>query len=863
MPKTAHLLTPVFALLSLSTAYCLLPTSLHAYQECPTNQDCVVGEFLFDDNYTPIATASCTLTTKDPAGSDLLTNEPLSGQADGWYAHTFAPAAMDQGLYRSQICCTVDSDYLCLDKSFVVGNNSVSAGEISSAVWDASLASHSGNLTFGGALQNVSTLTQTDVQSAVWDATASGFTTGGSFGSLLQNLSTLTAADIWSYSTRSLTGFGTLIADIWSYSTRSLTGFGDLVNNIWEGENRTLTSPNAADLASKTDLNNQTNTLKSDIAALKDIQTARVDYSDPALLLQISRQVSENRDLLELLVNEPIVKSFIEDGETPDLSQKLNQTQKVVSELYADVQQLDSRLGLLNLKLNQMTRSEAALEIKSLETLLGSADSPADASLTANLTWFDQAWGTPLPQSLLTVVQVVRGHLTDARINLDAGSVAAAQTELLAAAKSLVTLSDGVGDVTNLASDRTLFGKFKEVQALASALDQNEQAIAQVVSAWDTTPDLQKQPAVAKLKQAVLKANRLPQAASILDSADSKPEKKVKNQVLGLQAVTVINRVLLAKMAGEPVKGLWLEEGSVVFKILVTNPSDRVAQTVPVSYVLPREVKQEHIMVTPPGITIEYNPDEEALYAKGEFELVPGETKTFAIEVNDIWVIDQAEIDSLSAQAEELMKPLLKTAFFGQGATIKSDIDVALKKIIAATTDGVTPEARIKAYREAQIELAGVRDKLDKLKDLVAQAGSSGSIFGFIGGVQAVAVWGIIIIFIAGFVFLTLYMRSLRAHESGSLPAAAPAKPLNLPLLNPRLTGTKPARTAPRLPTRVSLSLAATGNPGSTRLFLLLVGILSSVILGVMVLSAVLGRVQPAPMVNPSPPSLSGLDSDK
>lgn len=38
-------------------------------------------------------------------------------------------------------------------------------------------------------------------------------------------LSTLTASDVWTYATRSLTTFGTLIADIWSYATRALTAF--------------------------------------------------------------------------------------------------------------------------------------------------------------------------------------------------------------------------------------------------------------------------------------------------------------------------------------------------------------------------------------------------------------------------------------------------------------------------------------------------------------------------------------------------------------------------------------------------------------------------------------------------------------
>ncbi len=54
--------------------------------------------------------------------------------------------------------------------------------------------------------------------------------------------STLTAADVWSYTTRTLTSFGTLVSDIWNHSTRTLTSFGTLVSDIWNHSTRTLTS---------------------------------------------------------------------------------------------------------------------------------------------------------------------------------------------------------------------------------------------------------------------------------------------------------------------------------------------------------------------------------------------------------------------------------------------------------------------------------------------------------------------------------------------------------------------------------------------------------------------------------------------
>jgi len=148
------------------------------------------------------------------------------------------------------------------------------------------------------------------------------------------------------------------------------------------------------------------------------------------------------------------------------------------------------------------------------------------------------------------------------------------------------------------------------------------------------------------------------------------------------------------------------------------------------------------------------------------------------VEVEDNWSIAEEEINSLRNQAEELIAPLRKTAYFGQGATLKSDIDVSLDKIWIAQELAITPENRIRAYREAQIELMAVNDRLDKLKDLVADAGSVGSIFGFIGGVQAIAVWGLVIILLTGFVFLVMYMKTLNKQKGGDvmMPKAAMMK---------------------------------------------------------------------------------------
>lgn len=58
-------------------------------QVCAPNATCEIGEFLFDDDYVPITTATCTLTSKYPDATAHLTSQAMTSESDGWYSHTF------------------------------------------------------------------------------------------------------------------------------------------------------------------------------------------------------------------------------------------------------------------------------------------------------------------------------------------------------------------------------------------------------------------------------------------------------------------------------------------------------------------------------------------------------------------------------------------------------------------------------------------------------------------------------------------------------------------------------------------------------------------------------------------------------
>ena len=675
--------------ITFSAAALALPSSVRAAagapQICTVGTTCVIGEYLYDDNYIPITTADiCTINAKDPDEVDYIIDEdmPPSAEGDGFYFHEFtAPAT--EGYYRAEVCCAPDGETLCLDKSFEVRSDA-------------------------------SSLTDNSIATAVWG-----------------------------YSGRTLSGFGTLVSDIWSSSTRTLSSFGDLVSSIWSNSS-------ATNLATKSDVKQST---------------------ESANLTAIKTSVDESRLLLEQLVNKPIIQNFIEE-ETVDLSTKLKDTKTIASQLYANNQYIASKASLIASRWYGLSDKQLIEAVDELSSLLGEeGDSSSNNSVFGQVNWLKKSWDWDTLDSLQTQTKSIAGSIDSVSRQLGSyGKTKTAYTEIRNLATKTSVLSKMVGATGDGSSARTVFGKLREVEDLAQVLNSRSQEADKVLAGWkDNSKKKNISTLIGDLVKKVLAINRVPKARSVFASIDKSksPETQLKNQVLVAKAVITANELLLARGSGRPLASTWLEEGSIVFKSLVTNPSRLISQDVPLKYYLPPEVTKESIVSTSEGLTVEYDAEKGQYYVEGSYKLGPGESLTLSVTVDDgLWDITDDELASLHKQAEELARPLEKTSFFAQGVTLKSDIDASLDKAKGLRDAAVTPEQKIRAYREANIEINSAQEKLDKLQELVTQAGATGTLFGFVGGAQTLAVWGLIIIMAAGFVFLALYMRTLGVNST-------------------------------------------------------------------------------------------------
>jgi len=663
-------------------------------QVCTVSKKCSIGEFLYDDSYAPITNATCTFTARNPDGTIYINATSLTSTADGWYAHEFTTPTTE-GVYRSQICCTADSDYLCIDKSFEANTDT--------------------------------SLTQNDVSKAVWDASKSSHTTPGSFGAALQQITPSTtevASAVWGYSGRTLSGFSSLVTDIWASATRTLTS-------------ESLSSGSLA--------------TKGDIKGVEQTSTTKVE--------QTQQNVQEIRYMLERQINKPIIENSMEDSAR--LQSKLKTTQEKAKNLYFSLSQTHQSLTKLKKSWSLLSQVE---RLESVNGLIASIGEPSDTSKKETIfgatNWFVDQWDFAISKTAANNVEDLYRTLKQTQRQLASeklGIVFFPQRALNASVLLKVNIGE-VGDDENASS---LFGEINQTTQLAADLDGHNAKITETLKAWKKMAQTDKQKTVINLNRDILALNQIPQVSAIIAQPARLTDKELHNKILFLNGLVKANKAYLAHSSQKTFVSTWLELGSITFKTLITNPSSLIAQAAEVKYYLPKEVKKADIIEVDEGLAPKFDEQKSQYYVAGKFELAPNDSKIVSVRVSDVWTVPDRLIQSLKSQAEALMKPLEKTSYFAQGVTIKSDIDVGLDKIKLRESQAETPEAKIEAYREAEIELRGIEVKMERLKELAAQASSTGSLFGFVGATQTLAVWGLIIVISTGFVFLTIYMRKL------------------------------------------------------------------------------------------------------
>jgi len=105
--------------------------------------------------------------------------------------------------------------------------NDLSAADVEDAVWDAATADHTDAGSMGVAVSGAGDPWST-VLPGLYGAGTAGRLVGDNIDAKISTRSTLTAAQVWAAGSRTLTGFGTLVADVatavWTAVARTITG---------------------------------------------------------------------------------------------------------------------------------------------------------------------------------------------------------------------------------------------------------------------------------------------------------------------------------------------------------------------------------------------------------------------------------------------------------------------------------------------------------------------------------------------------------------------------------------------------------------------------------------------------------------
>ena len=138
---------------------------------------------------------------------------------------------------------------------------------------------------------------------------------------------------------------------------------------------------------------------------------------------------------------------------------------------------------------------------------------------------------------------------------------------------------------------------------------------------------------------------------------------------------------------------------------------------------LPEEATPEDV-VDLGDLKIDYDIDKTLYYVHKEFELGPGESVIRAVELEDIWLIDKPQLDTLTDKARELAEKLKGTTYFAVGLQMQRDIEAKSVEILnkqAAAMDAL-PQTHIAAYRDNKKMMLTIKDMVAKLENMVIES---------------------------------------------------------------------------------------------------------------------------------------------
>ena len=166
------------------------------------------------------------------------------------------------------------------------------------------------------------------------------------------------------------------------------------------------------------------------------------------------------------------------------------------------------------------------------------------------------------------------------------------------------------------------------------------------------------------------------------------------------------------------------ERDPMTLRVVAVNPSSEKTRTVPVRIDLPQEVKPGDI-IDRGNLEVEFDTERSLYYVfKQDVPLAPKQTKVFEVVVRDVWFIPDAQLDSLKAHTNLLLKRLEKSEYSDSAKELGESILSRLEEIQKVQSDeAISRKQRIGDYRRHLQMLTVIKEDLARMEKLLSFTG--------------------------------------------------------------------------------------------------------------------------------------------
>jgi hypothetical protein len=162
-----------------------------------------------------------------------------------------------------------------------------------------------------------------------------------------------------------------------------------------------------------------------------------------------------------------------------------------------------------------------------------------------------------------------------------------------------------------------------------------------------------------------------------------------------------VTGIVLFLFSHETVNAQEAAREPIQMSIVIVNPSKTKSQGIPIKMYLPQEVTPQDILDSA-GLDVEFDAEKSMYYVFKESVLLrPAETRTYNVEIKDVWVIPSEEIDSLKKQTEFVVSRFEESEFYETAQKLGETISKSLETVERTQNDTTISKRRhIGVYRD-------------------------------------------------------------------------------------------------------------------------------------------------------------------